>query len=119
MKPSHDYAAVHFKRTGFPREKTAAVYIGRDCLGHPYTESLLTFLGKVGDNVYVTDANGTKYTYRVFETFVGSSSNLSVTRPGKNILTLQTHTLADYKRRLIGWAEPVSRRGTNEERRPG
>src|SRR5215211_5585817 len=43
-----------------------------------------------GDKIYVTDANGTEYTYNVFKTFVVSPSNTQVTdiMPGKNILTL-------------------------------
>jgi sortase A len=57
----------------------------------------------VGDDVYVTDANDTKYTYKVFKTFVVSPSDTHVTEtePGKNILTLQTCTLPDYKQRLL------------------
>jgi sortase A len=100
-------AAVHLQGTGFPWEKTANVYIAGHRLGYPNTESWLTFWDLsnvgVGDKVYLTDANGTKYTYNVFKTFVVSPSDTHVTdtQPGKNIVTLQTCTLPDYKQRLI------------------
>jgi sortase A len=61
----------------------------------------------VGDKIYVTDANGTKYTYKVFKSFVVSPSDTHVTdtESGKNILTLQTCTLPDYNQRLIVQSE--------------
>jgi sortase A len=105
------HAAIHLKGTGFPWDKEANVYIAGHRLGYPNTESWLTFwdLSKVevGDKVYVKDANDTKYTYNVFKTFVVSPSDTHVTDtlPGKNILTLQTCTLPDYKQRLIVQAE--------------
>ncbi len=105
------HAAIHLEGTGFPWDDEANVYIAGHRLGYPNTESWLTFwdLNKVGvgDNIYVTDADGTKYTYEVFKTFVVSPSDVSVTRPlpGKNILTLQTCTLPDYEQRLIVQAE--------------
>ena len=101
------HAAIHLEGTGFPWDRTANVYIAGHRLGYPNTESWLTFWDLsnvvVGDKIYVTDANGTKYTYHVFKTFVVSPSNTHVTdtRPGKNIVTLQTCTLPDYKQRLI------------------
>ena len=105
------HAAIHLQGTGFPWDNEANVYIAGHRLGYPNTESWLTFwdLSKVdvGDKVYVTDANGTKYTYDVFKTFVVGSSDTHVAdvQPGKNILTLQTCTLPDYKQRLIVQAE--------------
>ena len=105
------HAAIHLEGTGFPWDSEANVYIAGHRLGYPNTESWLTFwdLNEVGagDEVILTDANDTKYTYKVFKTFVVSPSDLSVIRPvpGKNILTLQTCTLPDYKERLIVQAE--------------
>jgi sortase A len=63
----------------------------------------------VGDQIYITDANGTKYTYEVFKEFTVSPTDLSVTKavPDKNILTLQTCTLPDYSQRLIVQADLV------------
>ena len=101
------HAAIHLEGTGFPWDDEANVYIAGHRLGYPNTESWLTFwdLNKVseGDDIYVTDANGTKYTYKVFKTFTVSPSDTHVTATdhGKNILTLQTCTLPDYKQRLI------------------
>jgi sortase A len=105
------HAAIHLEGTGFPWDDEANVYIAGHRLGYPNTESWLTFwdLNEVseGDDIYVTDANGTKYTYKVFKTFVVSPSDTHVTatEPGKNILTLQTCTLPDYKQRLIVQSE--------------
>ncbi|CAN5239031.1 MAG: class E sortase [Rubrobacteraceae bacterium] len=104
-------AAIHLEGTGFPWDNVANVYIAGHRLGYPSTESWLTFwdLNAVnkGDDVYLTDANGTKYTYNVFKTFIVSPSDTQVTDtlPGKNILTLQSCTLPDYRERLIVQAE--------------
>ena len=101
------HAAIHLEGTGFPWDDEANVYIAGHRLGYPNTESWLTFwdLSNVvgGDKIYVTDANGTKYTYNVFKTFVVNPSNTRVTEtlPDKNILTLQSCTLPDYEQRLI------------------
>ena len=101
------HAAIHLEGTGFPWDDEANVYIAGHRLGYPNTESWLTFwdLNKVseGDKIYVTDANGTKYTYKVFKTFIvkPSDTHVTATEPGKNILTLQTCTLPDYEQRLI------------------
>ena len=101
------HAAIHLEGTGFPWDNEANVYIAGHRLGYPNTESWLTFWDLssvgVGDDIYVTDANGTKYTYNVFKTFVVRPSDTHVTdsQPGKNIVTLQSCTLPDYKQRLI------------------
>ena len=102
-----EYAAIHLEGTGFPWQEEANVYIAGHRLGFPNTESWLTFWDmnkvNVGDEVYVTDADGTEYTYKVFKEFTVGPSDTSVTNtePGKNILTLQTCTLPDYSQRLI------------------
>ncbi len=106
-----EYAAIHLEGTGFPWQDEANVYIAGHRLGFPNTESWLTFwdMNKVdvGDEVYVTDADGTRYTYKVFKEFTVGPSDTSVTNtePGRNILTLQTCTLPDYSQRLIVQAE--------------
>jgi sortase A len=103
----HDYAAVHLKNTGFPWDKEANVYIAGHRLGFPNTNSHLAFwdLNKVqvGDEFYITDSEGRKYTYKVFKKFIATPSNLSVLAPveGKNIVTLQTCTLPDYTNRFL------------------
>jgi sortase A len=110
-----NYAAVHLQGTGHPWEDEANVYIAGHRLGYPNTESFLTFWDlnalKKGDKVFVTDANGTKYTYEVFREFTVSPTDLSVTEPipNKNILTLQSCTLPDYSQRLVVQAEFVEK----------
>jgi sortase A len=107
------HAAIHLEGTGFPWQQEANVYIAGHRLGYPNTESFLTFwdLDNVekGDKVYITDADGTEYTYEVFKEVTVSPSDLSVTDtvPGKNIVTLQTCTLPDYSQRLIVQAELI------------
>lgn len=106
-------AAIHLKGTGFPWQKGANVYLAGHRLGYPSTDSFLAFydLDKLenGDEVFVTDADGKKYTYRVFKEFIVPPTDLSVTEPveGKSILTLQTCTLPNYSKRLIVQAELV------------
>ncbi len=108
-----DYAAIHLAGTGFPWHEEANVYIAGHRLGYPNTQSWLTFwdLDEVGegDKVFVTDAEGTEYTYKVFKEATVGPSEVSVVQPmpGKNILTLQTCTLPDYEQRLIVQAELV------------
>jgi sortase A len=106
-----DYTAVHLKGTGFPWEDEANVYIAGHALGYPGTDSYLAFydLGELqnGEEVLLEDANGTRYTYEVFNTLVVEPTNLSVLDPieGKNIVSLQSCTLPDYSDRIIVQAE--------------
>jgi sortase A len=107
------HAAIHLEGTGFPWQEEANVYIAGHRLGYPGSDSFLAFYDQrkldKGDEIYVTDSEGTKYTYRVFDEFVVKPTDLSVTKPveGKNILTLQTCTLPDYSERIITRAELV------------
>jgi sortase A len=107
------HAAIHLVGTGFPWDEEANVYLAGHRLGYPRTPSFLAFFDlnnlEKGDKIYITDANGTKYTYEVFNEFTVSPTDLSVTdtEPGKNILTLQTCTLPDYSQRLIVQAELI------------
>ena len=102
---------LHVKGTGYPWQRVANVYIAGHRLGFPGTKSHLVFwdLDKLenGDEVILTDANGTTYTYEVFKKFVVSPNDVHVMRPvaGKNIVSLQTCTLPDYAQRLIVQAE--------------
>ena len=106
-----DYAAVHLKYTGFPWEEEANVYIAGHRLGYDNTDSYRAFYDlnvlKNGDEVYVEDAEGRRYTYEVFNKFVVEPTNLAVLAPveGRNVVTLQTCTLPDYTKRLIVRAE--------------
>ncbi|MDQ3377628.1 MAG: class E sortase [Actinomycetota bacterium] len=108
-------AAIHLEGTGYPWEEEANVYVAGHRLGYPNTKSFLAFFDlnnlEDGDEVFVEDADGTKYTYKVFKEVTVSPTDISVTRPveGKNILTLQTCTLPDYSDRLIVQAELVDK----------
>jgi len=106
----HD-GALHLRGTGFPWQRGTNVYIAGHRLGFPATKSYLVFwdLDKLtnGDEVILADANGTKYTYRVFKKIVVSPDAYYVTQPiaGRSIVSLQTCTLPDYSQRLIVQAE--------------
>lgn len=112
-KALKESAAIHLKGTGFPWEDEPNVYLAGHRLGYPNTDSFLAFwdLNKLqkGDKVFITDAEGTKYTYEVFRELVVAPTDLSVTEPvpGKNVVTLQTCTLPDYSQRLIVQAELI------------
>ncbi|MDQ4128203.1 MAG: sortase [Actinomycetota bacterium] len=106
-----DYAAVHLKRTGFPWQETANVYIAGHRIGFPGTKSDMAFYDledlREGDTFYLTDAEGRRYNYKVFKKLIVEPTDLSVLRPieGKNIVSLQTCTLPDYSDRVIYQAE--------------
>ena len=112
----HDHAAVHLRGTGHPWDEHANVYIAGHRLGFPGTHSWLAFwdlnaLHK-GDMIYLRDADGMRYSYRVFKRFIVGPNAVRVTRPlpGRNIVSLQTCTLPDYSERLIVQAEKVSKK---------
>jgi sortase A len=106
-----DTGAQHVQDTGFPWEDEANVFIAGHRLGYFGTDSYLVFwdLDKLedGDEVFLTDSEGTRYTYEVYENFVTDPYDWSVTEPvsGKNIVTLQTCTLPNYTERIIVHAE--------------
>ena len=109
----HD-GALHVNQTGFPWQDGSNVYIAGHRLGFPATKSYLLFwdLNKLknGDEVILTDANGTRYTYSVFKELVVNPGDFQVTQPvpGRSIVSLQTCTLPDYSQRLIVQAELTS-----------
>jgi sortase A len=105
--------ALHIDETGFPWQAGSNVYIAGHRLGYPRTKSWLVFwhLNKLqrGNKVVLEDAEGRRYEYEVFDKEVVEPSDTSVMKPvkGKNIVTLQTCTLPDYKDRLIVRAQLV------------
>jgi sortase A len=113
-KALHD-GVVHVRGTGFPWQRQANVYIAGHRVGYPGTKSNLVFwdLNKLqdGDEILLTDSDGTRYTYKVFEKRIISPSEVGILRPvkGKNIVSLQTCTLPDYSHRLIVRGELVGR----------
>jgi len=113
-KALHD-GVVHVRGTGFPWQRQANVYIAGHRVGYPGTKSNLVFwdLNKLqkGDEILLTDSEGTRYNYKVFEKRIISPSEVGILRPvkGKNIVSLQTCTLPDYSHRLIVRGELVER----------
>jgi sortase A len=106
----HD-GTLHLKGTGFPWQKDANVYIAGHRLGYPRTKSWLVFWDlnhlRTGQRVVLTDSEGKKYIYRVYDRFIVAPDDASATKPvqGMNIITLQTCTLPNYTERLIVRAE--------------
>ena len=104
---------LHVDDTGFPWERDANVYIAGHRLGYPRTESFLVFcdLNELnrGQRVLLTDSEGIRYVYKVFDRRIVGPDEVSVKKPieGKNIVSLQTCTLPDYKERLVVQAELV------------
>lgn len=105
--------AVRLAGTGLPSQREPNVYISGHRLGYPGTGSFLVFRDlnrlRTGDIVLLRDAGGKRYSYRVFDRRVVGPGALSVTEPveGRNIVSLQTCTLPDYRQRLVVRAELV------------
>ena len=76
-------ASVHLKGTGFPWGEEANVYIAGHRIGFPGTDSFLAFHDQQklenGDEIYITDSEGNRYTNRVFEEFVVQPEDVYVT----------------------------------------
>ena len=114
-KALHD-GVVHVRGTGLPWQKRANVYIAGHRVGYAGTKSNLVFWDlntlEKGDEIFLTDSDGIRYTYKVFEKRVISPRDVSILRPtkGKNIVSLQTCTLPDYSHRLIVQGELESKK---------
>src|SRR5918912_123369 len=92
-----DLGAVKLPATSFPWQKgDTNTYIACHRLGWPGLESYHQCLNlpsmQKGDEVYLTDANGKVYEYRVSEFLQVSPDDTWVTKPeaGRKILSLQT-----------------------------
>jgi sortase A len=113
-KAKLDSGVVRLKDTGLPWEREANVYIAGHRLGYPRTGSFLVFWDlnelRRGDRVVLRNSEGERYVYRVFDKMVVPPGDVSVKKPikGKNIVSLQTCTLPNYKDRLLVRAELVS-----------
>jgi sortase A len=110
-QPALRNGTLHLEGTGFPWQREANVYIAGHRLGYPRTESFLVFWDlnrlRMGQRVVLTDSEGERYIYRVYDRFVVAPDNASATKPvaGRNVVSLQTCTLPNYKDRLIVRAE--------------
>lgn len=85
----------HLSGTGYPWIPGSNTYVAGHRVGYPGTASDYVFwdlpsLG-IGDEVYLTDANGKTYTYAVSEILEVPITDLSVTEPvGRDVVSLQT-----------------------------
>jgi len=92
-----DYGAIKLPNSGFPWQKGANTYIAAHRLGWPGTASYHQFYDlpalQLGDIVYLGDANGTTYTYKVsgFKE-IAPNQLVEVTGPqgGRDMVSLQT-----------------------------
>lgn len=91
-----DLGAIKLPSSGFPWQKNANTYIAGHRIGYKDTESYYEFLDlptmQKGDEVFLEDANGTRYVYRVSKVFAVTPQESWVTAPipGKDMVTLQT-----------------------------
>jgi sortase A len=112
-QPALRNGTLHLAGTGFPWQREANVYIAGHRLGYPRTKSFLVFWDlnrlRMGRRVVLTDSEGERYIYRVYDRFVLGPDDASATKPvaGKNVVSLQTCTLPNYTDRLIVRAELV------------
>ena len=110
-----DNGVSHMPETSFPWSRTPQrnVYLAGHKLGWPGTDSHLVFynLGDLGrgDKVLLKNRQGHKYTYRVTEAFVTDPRDSWVMGQvrGRDMVTLQTCTGPDFKKRLIVRADRV------------
>jgi sortase A len=92
--------AGHVPGTGYPWVPDSNTYIAGHRIGYPGTPSDHVFWNLPnlvqGDQILLTDSNGTTYTYAVSEIFEVSPADLSVTAPtGEDVVSLQT-CIEDY-----------------------
>jgi sortase A len=92
--------AGHLPSTGYPWVSGSNTYIAGHRIGYPGTPSDHVFWNLPnlvqGDQILLTDSNGTTYTYAVSEIFEVSPADLSVTAPtGEDAVSLQT-CIEDY-----------------------
>lgn len=106
-------SVVHVPVTGFPWQEGANTYIAGHRIGYPGTGSSYVFFHldwlTEGDEILLRDAAGKDYQYRVTEKVKVKPDNVEVMEPkvGESLVSLQTCTLPDYKKRLIVHGELV------------
>ncbi|HJQ30387.1 MAG TPA: sortase, partial [Rubrobacter sp.] len=94
----------HYIGSGYPWVPNSNTYIAGHRLGYPGTASDHVFYNLPnlveGDQIFLTDSNGTTYTYAVSEILEVPRNDLSVTNavPGRDIVSLQTciENFGDY-----------------------
>ena len=95
--------AGHYTGSGYPWVAGSNTYIAGHRVGYPGTASDHVFYNLpnlvMGDEVIVTNSNGTTYTYAVSEILEVPITDLSVTAPvGGDVVSLQTciENFGDY-----------------------
>jgi len=100
-----DYGAIKLDNSGYPWQKGANTYIAAHRLGWPGTASYRQFYDlpslQLGDIVYLGDANGTTYTYKVSgfkEITPNQAAQVTGPQNGKDMVSLQTciENFGDY-----------------------
>lgn len=103
-----DLSAIKLPSTGFPWQKDHNTYIAGHRIGWPWNETDYQFfnlpLMRKGDEVILTDTNGTVYTYEVSEIFAVTPYDTWVADPvaGREMVSLQTCTETPYDWWTIG-----------------
>ena len=93
--------------TGFPWQQGSNTYIAGHVYGYEGTGSWQLFAALpnvgAGSEIYLTDANGTTYTYQVTETLVVAPTDVWVASPvpGQTTVSLQTCTGPGWSQRMI------------------
>ncbi len=93
---SLDLGAIHLPRTGFPWQPGSNTYIACHRLGWPGTESYNQCMNlplmQAGDEIFLEDADGRVYEYRVSESFEVDPYDTWVLKPvpGRDVVSLQT-----------------------------
>ncbi len=111
--------AGHYVGSGYPWVPGSNTYIAGHRLGYPGTPSDHVFWNlpnlAMGDEIYLTDANGHTYTYVVSDILEVPVNDLSVTGPtGENTVSLQTciENYGDYWTPGPNWNVRYIVRGT-------
>ncbi len=105
---------MHLAGTGFPWQKGTNTFIIGHRLGYTWTRTTYVFyrLDKMqpGDEIFINDRNGNRYTFRVYDRMTVRPSDYWATYPtgGNTILSLQTCTpIPTFQNRLIVRAQLV------------
>lgn len=92
--------------TGFPWQDGSNTYIAAHVYGYPGTGSWQQFAGvpnmAMGDQIFLTDSNGTVYEYEVNEIITVEPTDVWVVEPtGQTTVSLQTCVGPDWSQRLV------------------
>lgn len=99
--------------TGFPWQSSANTYIASHVYGYEGTGSWQHFAAlpnmTYGDEVILSDANGTEYTYQVSNIVTVMPTDVWITEPvaGKDMVSLQTCVGPGWSERMVVQAERV------------